>query len=127
MAVVSPDQLTMPSLLLPITAFRWFIDYGGMPGTGWLNQATLELPQTAVEFNAGIVAPHLRGASLWVIAEDDEMPGARAPVSMAAYQSAPQPKELLAIDGGHFGLLYDNSPLFDRVSAAQTEFLLRHL
>lgn len=127
MAVVSPDQLRSPSLLEPISAFRWFIDYGGRPGTGWRNEATIVSPKTAVPFHAGLCAPHLRGPSLWVIAHDDEMPGAEPAISRAVHDAAPQPKELLEVDGGHFGLLYHPSPLFDRVSAAQADFLHRHL
>ena len=127
MAVVSPDRLTVPSLLEPITAFRWFIDYGGRPGTGWQNQATLEDADTPVEYYAGLCAPHLLGVSLWVIAEDDEMPGAATAVALHAFEAAPEPKELLLIEGGHFGLLYYPGPLFDRVSTAQAEFFMRHL
>ncbi len=127
MAVVSHDQVMAPSLLTPVTAFRWFIDYGARPGTGWQNEATLELPATPVPFHAGLCAPYIRGASFWVIADDDEMPGADPPVARTVFDRAPQPKELLRIDGGHFGLLYHPSELFDRVSAAQAEFVVRRL
>ncbi|HET8776233.1 MAG TPA: acetylxylan esterase [Candidatus Limnocylindria bacterium] len=127
MAVVSPDPSTMPSLLEPITAFRWFIDYGGHAGTGWQNQATLEVPDTPVVFHAGLCAPHLASASLWVVAEDDEMPGAASDVSLDAFGTAPEPKQLLLIEGGHFGLLYDHSSTFERASTAQAEFLARHV
>ncbi len=127
MAVVSPDQLESPSLLAPVTAFRWFIDYGGRPGTGWLNWATVEVPEGPVPFHPGLCTPHLHGASMWTIADDDEMPGAEAGIAHRAFEAAPQPRELLRIDGGHFGLLYHPSPLFDRVSAGQADFLLRHL
>jgi hypothetical protein len=127
MAVVSPDRLTIPSLLEPITAFRWFIDYGGRPGTGWLNRATLEEPDTPVDYSVALCAPHILGASLWVIAEDDEMPGAATAVALHAFEAAPEPKKLLLIDGGHFGLLYHPGPLFDRASAAQAEFFMGHL
>ncbi len=127
MAVVSADQIRSPSLLTPITAFRWFIDYGGRPGTGWENQATVVVAAAPVPYHAGLCAPHLHGASLWVIAPDDEMPGAEPLIARMAFDAAPEPKEMLEIEGGHFGLLYHPSPLFDRVSAAQSEFLVRHL
>lgn len=126
-AVVSADQLGAPSLLEPITAFRWFIDYGGRPGTGWQNRASIEVADTPVAYHAGLCSPHLKGASLWVIANDDEMPDAEPHVARAAFEVAPEPKELLTIDGGHFGLLYYPSELFDRVSAAQADFLVRRL
>ena len=127
MAVVSADQDRAPSLLSPITAFRWFTDYGGRPGTDWANEATHVVADTPVPYHAALCAPHLRGASMWVIARDDEMPGAEPAVAHLAFDAAPQPKNLLEIEGGHFGLLYHPSPLFDRVSAVEAIFLAEHL
>ena len=62
-----------------------------------------------------------------MIAPDDEMPGANPAVSRAAYDTVPGPKELVEIDGGHFGLLHHPSVLFDETSRAQRDFLLRTL
>jgi hypothetical protein len=36
-------------------------------------------------------------------------------------------KELIEIDGGHFGLLYYPGELFDKASKAQCDFLKQHL
>ncbi len=122
-AVVSPDQMVLASHLTPITAFRWFIDYGGRPGTGWHNRATVEIPATVVPFHVGHCVPLLRAASLWLIAPDDEMPGAEPEIAEAAYRSASGQKSILSIDGGHFGLLYDWSATFAKASKAQADFL----
>lgn len=43
------------------------------------------------------------------------------------YELMPAPKEWYDIDGGHFGLLYHPSPLFDEATRIQTEFLKRRL
>src|SRR6266542_227699 len=40
MPVVAADQLATPSALTPLTAFRWFMEYGGRYGTGWQNWVT---------------------------------------------------------------------------------------
>jgi hypothetical protein len=45
--VVSADQIGAPSLLKPILAYRWFIDYGGRHGTLWENHAIRVIPPTA--------------------------------------------------------------------------------
>lgn len=37
----------------------------------------------------------------------------------------PAQKALVKIDGGHFGLLYHSSELFDRASKAQADFVIR--
>jgi len=125
--VVSFDQRGTPSLLTPISAYRWFIEYGGRHGTHWLNWATRAQPKTPVPYSPGICARHLKVPALFVIASEDEMPAANPKVSRLAYQVTPEPKELLEINGGHFGLLHYPSELFDQVSAAQRDFLIRHL
>jgi pimeloyl-ACP methyl ester carboxylesterase len=125
--VVSSDQLHTPSLLPPIQAFRWFIEYGGRYGTGWVNVATRVLPNTRAPFHAGIAAPHLHRPVLMMIAPQDEMPQAIPDVSRAAYRSLPAAKQLFEIDGGHFGLLHHPSELFDVASRAQRDFLVQTL
>ena len=52
MPVVSADQIHSPSLLTPIQAYRWFIEYGGRFGTGWENRATRVTPATPAPFHA---------------------------------------------------------------------------
>ena len=125
--VVSADQLGTPSLLTPITAFRWFIEYGARHGSGWENVATLMTPDTPAPFHPALCSPHLRIPSLWVLAPADEMPAANPAVARKAYESAGGDKHVLEIGGGHFGLLYWPSELFDVAATAQRDFLKRVL
>lgn len=125
--VVSADQRGTPSLLTPIQAFRWFIEYGGRHGTNWQNEVTRVLPATLCPFHAGIAAPHLNHPLLMLIAPEDEMQGANPEVSRAAYASVHARKELVEIRGGHFGLLHHPSKLFDEASTVQKDFLVRTL
>lgn len=125
--VVSPDQLGSPSLLTPLSAFRWFIEYGGRHGSGWENRVTRAVPPTPAPYHAGLATPHLRIPLFAVIAPEDEMPGANPAVARAAVDAAPAAKEILEIEGGHFGLLWHPGALFDRAVAAQLDFLLRVL
>ncbi len=125
--VVSPDQLSMPSMLKPITAYRWFISYGARYGTGWVNQATRAVLDTPEPFDAQPCMRYIDVPLLMVVAEHDEMPGANADVARASYELAPDPKELVEIDGGHFGLLYEEEPAFEMSINAQADFLRRHL
>jgi hypothetical protein len=57
----------------------------------------------------------------------DEMPGANPAAARAVHAAIRGPKEIMEIDGGHFGLLHHPSAWFDDASAAQREFLLRAL
>jgi alpha-beta hydrolase superfamily lysophospholipase len=127
MPVVAADQLANPSALTPLTAFRWFMEYGGRYGTGWQNWVTEVSRNRSDPYQPVLCATRVRVPSLFVIATDDEMPGASSAVSRLAFDLVPGPKELLEVDGGHFGLLYHPSPLFDLASRAERDFLIRHL
>lgn len=78
--VVSADQIHAPSLLQPIQAFRWFVEYGGRFGTGWENRATRVTPETPAPFHAGLAAPRIRCPVLMQISPvGDPRPGLDAP------------------------------------------------
>jgi uncharacterized protein len=125
--VVSDDQVRRPSLLQPLTAYRWFIDYGGRLGTGWVNDVTRARPKTPVGWHPALCARYVSCPSLFVVSPEDEMPGSVPAVARDAYEQLAGPKEWLAIAGGHFGLLYVPSPEFEQASSAQARFVAEHL
>lgn len=125
--VVSFDQHGTPSLLAPISAYRWFIEYGGRHGTKWENWVTRFIPKTPAPYHPGICARHIKAPTLMMIAPEDEMAGANPDVARAAYDAIPSKKELVEIAGGHFGLLHYPSELFNQAARAQRDFLVRHL
>jgi len=125
--VVSFDQDGTPSLLKPIQAFRWFIDYGGRAGTHWLNRVSRVLPATPVPFHPVLCAPFVKVPVLLMVAPEDEMVHANYAVARLAYELMAGPKQWYEIAGGHFGLLYYPSALFDEASQVQTGFLQKWL
>jgi pimeloyl-ACP methyl ester carboxylesterase len=125
--VVSFDQAGTPSLLKPIQAFRWFIDYGGRAGTKWVNSVSRVIPATAVPYHPSLCAPFVKAPTLLMVAPEDEMVHANYSVSRQAYELLPGPKQWYDIAGGHFGLLYYPSELFDEASQVQTHFLKKWL
>jgi pimeloyl-ACP methyl ester carboxylesterase len=127
MPVVSFDQHTVPSLLTPLTAFRWFMEYGARYGTGWENWASQAVPGDLPPLHPGLCVSYLKAPTLMVVASQDEMPGADSQVAHGVFEATPRPKELLEIDGGHFGLLHYPGPIFDRACQAQIDFLTRYL
>jgi uncharacterized protein len=127
MPVVSFDQAGTPSLLTPLTAYRWFIEYGGRHGTGWVNRAALSVPDEPACWQPVLCAAHVKAPALFLVAPDDEMPGASARVAVDAFERIPAPRELCEIEGGHFGLLHYPGELFNRASRAETRFLIHHL
>lgn len=127
MPVVSDDPIRHPCALQPLTAYRWFIEYGGRFGSGWFNDVTRARPRTPAPWHPGLCASHVSCPSLFVVSPNDEMPGAVAAVSRAAFDKISAPKEWSEIEGGHFGLLYFPSPEFDHASSVQAQFLSNHL
>lgn len=121
--VVSADQINAPSLLEPIQAYRWFIEYGGRFGTKWENCATRVIPPTQPPFNAYLAAPYLRAPTLMMVSRDDEMVHCNPAVQRAVFDKIPAQKEFYQIDGGHFGLLWHPSELFDEAVDRQIAFL----
>lgn len=55
------------------------------------------------------------------------MEGANSAISRMVFDEIISPKELIEIDGGHFGILYYPGELFDKDSKAQCNFLRQHL
>lgn len=125
--VVSFDQAGTPSLLKPIQAFRWFIDYGGRAGTKWINSVTRVIPATPVPYHPVLCAPFVQAPTLLMVAPEDEMVHANYSVSRQAYELLPGPKQWYDIAGGHFGLLYYPGERFDEASHVQTQFLKKWL
>ncbi|MFO7959527.1 MAG: hypothetical protein R6U94_01100 [Nitriliruptoraceae bacterium] len=121
--VVSHDQLGSPSVLKPIQAYRWFIDYGGRFGTGWTNRITLVRPPTPAPFHAGLVAHQVRCPVLMQVSPHDEIPDADPQVARSVHDRLAGERMWQEIDGGHFGLLHHPGDLFDQASAAQVQFL----
>jgi pimeloyl-ACP methyl ester carboxylesterase len=119
--VVSSDQVRQPSALKPLTAFRWFIEYGGALDSNWVNDVTLSLDG----WQPGLCGPHLGQPVLMLVSPQDEMVRANPQVARAVFASLRGPKQWYAIDGGHFGLLYHPSDLFAEARAVQLGFLRR--
>lgn len=125
--VVSFDQETFPSMLAPLTAYRWFIEYGGRYNTKWKNRVTHVEPKVPVKFNSLLCIPYIKAALLMMVAFEDEMEGASSVIARAAFDAAPQPKELIEVDGGHFGIIHYPGILFEKATAQQVNFLNRYL
>lgn len=125
--IVSSDQMGTPSALVELTAYRWFIEYGGRFGTNWQNLVSFSTVETPDRFHIGQCASYLKAPILMVVATNDEMTGASPKVTKEVFEMIKQPKEWVDIDGGHFGLLYYPSNLFNQSSRAQIDFLMRYL
>lgn len=124
MPVVSPNQQNMSSALKELTAYRWFIEYGGRFNTNWKNNVSVSTFKNAPKnYHRGIEAPSLKAPILLIVAKNDEMEGASDIIANSVFEKISQPKEIVFIDGGHFGILEHPSPLFNEASKIQVDFL----
>jgi uncharacterized protein len=121
MPVVSSDQVRHPSALKPLTAFRWFVEYGGTLNSNWINDVALSVEG----WHPGLCAPYLKQPVLMLVSPQDEMARANPQVARAVFDSVCGSKQWYAISGGHFGLLYHPSDLFSEARAVQLGFLRR--
>ena len=108
-----------------ITAYRWFIENGARFGTRWANQATIVRLAAATPFDAQVCIPHITAPLLMIVAHEDEEND--ADLSRAVFATANEPKQLVNVDGGHFGVLYPDTPEFELAASAQQAFLHKHL
>jgi uncharacterized protein len=123
--IVSTDQKGTPSLLKPLTAYRWFIEYGGRHNSNWKNLGTYVNPNAITFFHPALCAKQITAAVYLTIGIEDEM--ASPVVAREVYDLIPGPKDKMEIEGGHFGLLYYPSELFSKASQGQCDFLKKHL
>ena len=123
MPVVSSDQVSTPSLLKPIQAFRWFVDQGGQWNSGWNNSVTRIIPKTEVPFSPLVTAPFVKVPVLMMNGKNDEMPQVIREVQLEVFNRLKSIKQLYEIDGGHFGALYPQTPLFYEAISIQRDLI----
>jgi uncharacterized protein len=114
-------------LLTPIQAFRWFIDYGGRPGSGWVNRVTRVIPPTRAFYSPYLCAPFVQAEVLLMVTPDDEVIHANYAVAQQAFALMPGGTSWYDIADGHFGLLCCPGDRFDEAASVQSRFLRERL
>jgi len=124
-AVVPEEGDDLPAFLDHPEAEQWFLGNGNHPGTTWQNYVTIRNSfGTDPAFDPGICIAHLSPTPLlMLIATRDNL--ADTAGSLAAYDRAGYPKQLVMIEGDHFAA-YQGEGL-TLASKAMREFLLKHL
>ena len=123
MPVVSSDQESNLSLLIPIQAFRWLIDQDGQWNSGWENRVTRVTPKKEVPFSPLLTAPFIQAPVLMMTGKEDEMPQIVRDVQLEVFNRIQSKKQYYEIDGGHFGAIYLHTPLFQEAIAVQCAFI----
>lgn len=125
--VVSTDQINRPAVINLLPAYRWFIEYGGRFGSNWKNIVSWSDTDRPSNYHNANFSSHLKAPILMIVAKNDEMEYSNDKVTLEVFKRITQPKEWVDIDGGHFGLLYYPSEIFNVSSKAQIAFLKKYL
>ena len=120
-AVVNEPGAEGTAFLPQPSASEWFLDVGRRPGVLWQNSVLLQRAfGSEPPFDPGVCIPHLHAAALFVVATDDDVANTEA--ERKAYEKAPDPKELVMIEGHHF-TPYSGEALTSAATAARDWFL----
>lgn len=105
-------------------ASEWFLDVGRREGARWRNQVWLRAAFGGEPaFDPGVAVSHLRAPVLFAVATHDVV--APTEVAVAAFDRAPEPKQLEMIDGHHFTPYRGDASA--RAAAVARDFFLEHL
>ena len=125
--VVMPDPMRQPCQFDELSAWRWFIEHGARLNSGWENDVQRSVMQLDTPYSVVHCAHHVKIPALMMLSYEDEIPNANPEVTRQVYNQISGPKEKYEIAGGHFGLLWHPSELFDEASRVQVEFLKKYL
>lgn len=126
MPIVSPDP-TVECMSPSAQAFRWFIEYGGRHGSGWVNQWSYSVPDVGVSHSPYDCLPQVSAPTLMVAGRDDEIAVCVPAVQKAALALTNGPQFWHQVDGGHFGGLYHPSRVAEEMTRIQLAFLGENL
>jgi uncharacterized protein len=80
---------------------EWFLDVGRREGMRWENTVWLQRAfGSEPKFDPGVAIPFITAPLLMVVSTKDDV--ANTDAELAAYARAPEPKELVTIEGNHF-------------------------
>ena len=96
--------------------------YGMRKDSMWSNDVTF-VSRDAPQLTVPVVAAQLNKPTLYLVASDDEVVNAAPAVARQCFDSIPAAKTWVDITGGHFGLLYEDSDIFNQAVAADQAFL----
>jgi len=120
--VVAEDPLA-PSALPTRDSWEWFTLTGRERAPSWRNEVTLRSVEMFSEYEPGSYLPYISPTPLLlVVAQDDHL--VPAELSIAAFESAHQPKKLAIVPGGHFDAYV---AAFDHVSRLERDWLVEQL
>ncbi|MEC7828242.1 MAG: alpha/beta fold hydrolase [Actinomycetota bacterium] len=115
-----------PVMLNFEAALEYAKAYGQRAGSLWSNDVTIVV-RKAPELSVPVVAAQLSVPTLYVVASDDEVAGASPAVAEQCFNTITGPKAWEDIEGGHFGLLHEDSHLFQQALDADLSFLAEHI
>jgi uncharacterized protein len=120
--VVDKDPLA-PSALPTADSWEWFSETGNTRAPAWRNEVTLRSVEMFTEYEPGIYLPYISPTPLLLlVAEGDHL--VPSELTIAAFETARQPKELVIVPGGHFDAYVKS---FETFSGQARDWFTRYL
>lgn len=106
-------------------AYEWFVRGSTDSAPSWENRVTVESIEQLLEYDPAASIELIAPTPLLVVAAEYD---SLIPISLVreTFARAGEPKELLAISCGHFGV-YRDEPFHTQAVCAEAEWLTRHL
>lgn len=108
-------------------ALKWFVEHGGAPGSGWVNQLTYADPDARMRYEPFWCLDHVDVPVLVTASPVDEIAAADAEVARAGLERVGGPTTLQLTGAGHFGALWPDSPHFHETADTHAVFLAHAL
>jgi uncharacterized protein len=120
--VVAEDPLA-PSALPTPDSWQWFTEAGRTVAPSWRNEVTLRSVEMFTEYEPGTYLPWISPTPLlMIVAREDHL--TPAPLAIAAFERANQPKKLALLPGPHFDAYVKG---FDVFAGAARDWFVEHL
>lgn len=120
--VVAEDPLA-PSALPTPDSWTWFTETGQTRAPAWRNEVTLRTVEMLGEYEpASYIGRISPTPLLMLVATEDHLTPAH--LAIAAYEHACEPKKLVLLPGGHFGVYVDE---FDAASGPARDWFVENL
>jgi uncharacterized protein len=123
MVPVVTEDPAGPAALASPDSWTWFTETGRTRAPSWQNEVTLRSVEMLSEYEPGAYIGFISPTPLLlIVALGDHLTVADA--ALAAYERALEPKQLVALQGGHFDVY---GAAFDASSEAAAKWFVQHL
>lgn len=111
-------------MCLPPKVSTRFMERSFADAPGWKNEVTVQSLENFLNYEPGAYLPHVSPTPLLVVVGTQDVI-CYADLALEAYETAREPKKLVTVSSGHWGVYYP--PVFDETGPAARDWFVAHL